>query len=305
MSAPRIRGALSLCIMLVAAACGSGTSEPGGTNGGTTTPASLSKVSGDGQTGLVGTTLSLPLSVKVTSSSGAALKGVTVNFAVTSGAASVNPASATSDSTGAAKTVVTLGSAAGTVQITATVSGTTLSAVFSATAGSGTITTACATTSPTTPTIGAVQTGVSGTGICLGGAAGGSDYALIAFNSNPDTLFATASFTVQSKGAQPLTTADAAPVANLAPLGSPLRSALGSPLTASANDVRSKFDTKLRMTARRELVHFLREEDHDLGVLVDVRRLAKVVDVERIDQRVKGRRERRILGVGESAGGVQ
>src|SRR5690242_13905033 len=112
MSAPRIRGAFSLCIMscvMLVAACGGGTTETGGNTGGTS-PAALAKVSGDGQTGLVGQALSLPLSVKVTSSSGAIVSGATVNFVVTSGAASVNPTSTATDATGVAKTVVTLGS---------------------------------------------------------------------------------------------------------------------------------------------------------------------------------------------------
>ena len=45
--------------------------------------------------------------------------------------------------------------------------------------------------------------------------------------------------------------------------------------------------------SRRELVHFFREEDDDLAVLIDVRRRAEGVHVERVDQRIESRRERR------------
>lgn len=246
MFAPRIRGALSLCIMAIAAACGGGTTENGG-NGGDNSPAALAKVSGDGQTGLVGQALATPLSVKVSTSTGTVLSGVTVNFAVISGAASVNPSSATTDATGVAKTVVTLGSSAGTVQITATVSGTALTAQFTVTAGSGTITSACTGATPITPAVGAPQT-VSGSGTCLGGVSGGADYAVIAFNSDPDSTLTPALFTVKSSGATALPTANVAPSANVAPLGSTL-----SALRIQTPNVRERFDAKLRRTAQREL----------------------------------------------------
>src|SRR5581483_12065793 len=74
MSAPRARGALLLGSLLTAfaafaAACGgSSGSEP--ITQPSTAPAAVTVVSGNGQTGLVGTALSLPLVVKVTTTSG-------------------------------------------------------------------------------------------------------------------------------------------------------------------------------------------------------------------------------------------
>jgi hypothetical protein len=247
MSLVRIRGAL--CLIAAAAvitACGSSGTEPGGTSSGNA--AAIAKVSGEGQTGLIGTQLSTPLTVKVTTSAGAAVKGALVNFAVASGAASVTPTSATTDSSGVAKTSVKLGTTAGAVQITASVAGTSLSTTFSVTAGSGTITTACTGTTPQAPTLGSVNAGMPGTGVCLSGGTAGADYALIAFNANPDSNFVSTSFTVQSSGATALSTPDVATfnVAQKAPLMSPLRA--GTP-----NDVRSAFDRRLRETALREL----------------------------------------------------
>lgn len=247
MFAARVRGAMMLGLAAIVAACGSsGGTDPGG-GGNTTTPAAVSVVSGNGQTGFVGTALSLPLVVKVTTASGAAVKGASVAFAVTTGAASVSPSTATTDSTGVAQTLVTLGASAGSVTITATVVGTSLTATFSATAGSGTITGACSSTSPATLALGEVRPGLSGTGICLSGGAAGSDYALVTFNSNPDTLLAQASFTVKSTGANALSTPDVAS-ANLisTPFGSQLRA------STSAN-VRAAFEETQRRIAEQEL----------------------------------------------------
>ncbi len=107
----RARGIVALFaagIAVAGIACGGGTSEPNGNNGNSTSPAAVAIVSGNGQTGLVGQPLSLPLSVKVTTSNGAAVVGASVTFAVTSGAASVSPVTATTDATGVAKTVATM-----------------------------------------------------------------------------------------------------------------------------------------------------------------------------------------------------
>lgn len=248
MLGPRARGAFTLgalAALATIAACGGGTSEPSNP---APTPGAVAIVSGNGQTGLVGTQLSLPLIVKVTSTAGAAISGATVNFSVTSGAATVSPAAATTDTTGVAKTVVTLGATAGTVQITAAVAGTSLSTTFSLTAGSGTITTACTGTTPQTPTVGTVLPGLPGTGICLSGGTAGADYALVAFNSNPDSNFVSTSFTVKSAGAVGLSTPD---VASFSASGA--QAPLMSPLRASAGDVRTAFDLHLRQTAAREL----------------------------------------------------
>jgi hypothetical protein len=239
-AAPR-RGTLSLALMVLAASCGGGGSEPTGTNPGTTA-AAVAVVSGNGQAGLVGSTLSLPLVVKVSTSAGAAVSGASVAFAVTSGAATVSPATAVTDAAGQAKTSVTLGSAAGNVTITATVAGTSLSTAFLLTAGTTVASAACSSGAPQTLALGEVRPGVSGTGICL---SGGAEYALVAFNSNPDSNMAQTSVTVRGQGAIAVTTADQAPAFNTAEASSPLR--------ANRVNLQRSFDLHLRDIARREL----------------------------------------------------
>src|SRR5437899_1603147 len=122
MIASRIRGALCFAIgagFMGIVACES----PAGPNA-QPPAAAVSVVSGNGQVGQTGQTLSDPLAVRVASSSGVAVKGATVNFSVTAGTATVSPSSATTDSLGIAKTVVTLGASPGTITISAAVVGT-------------------------------------------------------------------------------------------------------------------------------------------------------------------------------------
>jgi hypothetical protein len=236
----RIRGALFVAALAAAAACGS--SEPSGPN--SSTPSAIALVSGNGQVGLVGQALSLPLIVKVTGANGAPVKGSTVTFVVTAGAATVSPGTATTDSLGQAKTQVTLGSAAGDVTITATVSGTNLVTTFVVTAGTSSVNLACATGSPQSPAAGAVLPGVTGTGICLSGGSAGADYAIVAFHANPDSS-AVASFSVTAHGATALTTASLAPAFDETSL---------SPIDRhNTNAVQTAFDARLRATSRRVL----------------------------------------------------
>ena len=231
------------CAAMVAAACGSGTSEPKGN----AAASHIQIVSGNGQVGLVGQTLSAPLTVKVTSSTGVPLPGVTVTFAVTSGAASLSPATTTTDATGQAKTNVTLGSSPGTVQITATVNGTALVTSFVVTIGSSTTTLACTGAQPQTPALGGVLPGVGGTGICLGGGTAGADYALVAFYGNSDNSAST-SIQVTSQNAVALTTADVAPSLDVIASGvAPLAQ------TRITNPAQDAFETRLRRIARTEL----------------------------------------------------
>ncbi|MBW4686024.1 MAG: DUF4082 domain-containing protein [Komarekiella atlantica HA4396-MV6] len=98
----------------------------------------ITKVSGDNQTGAVATTLPNPLVVQVKDSTGNPQSGVTVNFAVTSGGGSVSPASAVTNASGQASTTLTLGASPGatspvTNNVSATASGIG-SVTFSATA---------------------------------------------------------------------------------------------------------------------------------------------------------------------------
>ncbi|MBW4603181.1 MAG: DUF4082 domain-containing protein [Calothrix sp. FI2-JRJ7] len=99
---------------------------------------SLTKVSGDNQSGTAGSALSNPLVVKVTDSSGNPTAGITINFAVASGGGSVSPTSAVTGTNGQASTVLTLGATVGTTNtVSATASGIG-SLTFTATANPGT-----------------------------------------------------------------------------------------------------------------------------------------------------------------------
>ncbi len=240
MIAPRIRGALSFAVLLAVAACGGGGTEPGGNK---PTPSAIAIVSGNNQVGSVGAALSLPLVVQV-SSNGTPLSGVTVNFAVTTGTASVSPTSTTTDASGQARASVTLGTSAGSVVVTATVVGTTLTQTFTETAGSSNQSLACQTSQPTVPSTGAVNAGLAGTGICLGGGTTGADYALIAFNANPDSS-AIATFNVTGSGTVALNTPNIAPAFNV----------VGGASIASPrpNYLQESFDRKLREVAREVL----------------------------------------------------
>ncbi|OYE06338.1 N,N-dimethylformamidase beta subunit family domain-containing protein [Nostoc sp. 'Peltigera membranacea cyanobiont' 232] len=98
----------------------------------------ITKTSGDNQTGAAGTALPNPLVVQVKDSAGNPQSGVTVNFAVTSGGGSVSPTSAVTNASGQASTMLTLGAVLGsTLPITNAVSTTAAgvgSVNFSATA---------------------------------------------------------------------------------------------------------------------------------------------------------------------------
>ncbi|MFS0515834.1 N,N-dimethylformamidase beta subunit family domain-containing protein [Nostoc sp. UIC 10607] len=69
----------------------------------------ITKISGDNQTGAGATPLSNPLVVLVKNSTGNPQSGVTVNFAVTSGGGSVSPTTVLTDTNGQASTTLTLG----------------------------------------------------------------------------------------------------------------------------------------------------------------------------------------------------
>jgi uncharacterized protein (TIGR03437 family) len=80
----------------------------------------LSKSAGDNQTAIVNSQFSSPLIVQVTAASGQNPQGTPVQFAVTSGSATVGSSTATVDANGRAQTTVTAGGTAGPVVITAT-----------------------------------------------------------------------------------------------------------------------------------------------------------------------------------------
>ncbi len=85
--------------------------------------ASISKVSGDGQSASVGSVLANPLVVQLRSSTNAPVSGATVNFAVTSGGGAVLPTSAVTDVNGNASTNLTVGPTAGTNTVSVTAAG--------------------------------------------------------------------------------------------------------------------------------------------------------------------------------------
>ncbi len=79
--------------------------------------------SGNGQFGVVGTQLALPLVVKVAATDGVGVAGTTVHFAVATGGGSVGSASAVSDANGLAQTTFKLGTGTGAQTVTATAAG--------------------------------------------------------------------------------------------------------------------------------------------------------------------------------------
>ena len=85
------------------------------------TPARVSVVTGFTGTGAVSTALATPFTVEVLDAAGAPVSGVTVAFTATG--ATVSPAAATTNAQGRASTTVTLGAAAGSGSVTATVAG--------------------------------------------------------------------------------------------------------------------------------------------------------------------------------------
>src|SRR5215467_9548478 len=235
-------------LLLVAGLWGVGTacgSDSTGTN--TNSPSHMTIVSGNGQVGLIGTSLSAPLVVKVTNSAGTPLAGIAVQFSVSSGAATVTPATANTDATGQAKATVTLGSSAGNISILASVVGSSLTQQFVVTAGTTSQTLACASTAAQTPAVGSVLPGVSGTGICLGAGAAGSDYALVVFYGNPDQA-QLGSVNVTGHNASALTTPNVAPLGDV--FATPQR---GVSLGAPVSDAQEQFDLRLRRIAQTEL----------------------------------------------------
>jgi uncharacterized protein (TIGR03437 family) len=94
--------------------------------------AGIQKVSGDGQTALIGTAFASPLVVKVVDAKGNAVANAPVTFAVTVGSATLGSPTPNTGLDGQASTTVTAGTSAGAITVTATASG--LSASFSLTA---------------------------------------------------------------------------------------------------------------------------------------------------------------------------
>lgn len=86
-------------------------------------PSALLSVSGDGQTGGVGTILGQDFIVRVNDQAGNPLPGITVTWAVTAGGGSIAPATDLTDATGLSQARLTLGASVGSNSVTATVQG--------------------------------------------------------------------------------------------------------------------------------------------------------------------------------------
>lgn len=108
---------LPVSVVALALACG----ESSGPN---PTASSITGIAGDGQSVALGSTAPIPLSFVARGSTGQPVQGVAVNWTVTpAGSATFNPQSSTTDATGGASTVVTVGSIAGDLTIHANVAG--------------------------------------------------------------------------------------------------------------------------------------------------------------------------------------
>ncbi len=94
----------------------------------------IAKPSGDLQIGTVGAALATPIEVRLEDRLGSPIEGIQIDFEVTVGGGSLTSTSATTNSDGRATSSWTLGTEAGTHQVTTTVSGESSSTTFSATA---------------------------------------------------------------------------------------------------------------------------------------------------------------------------
>ena len=86
-------------------------------------PETLTKVSGDTQSGTPGSALANPFVVEVKDEDGEAIEGLRISFSVTAGGGSLSETSATTDEDGHAETTLTLGSERGINSVQASVSG--------------------------------------------------------------------------------------------------------------------------------------------------------------------------------------
>ena len=90
----------------------------------TDSPETVRIVTGDGQSGQAGAALPIPPTVEVLGANDAPLRGLAVQFAVSSGEATVSPAIVPTGADGRASAAVRLGGSPGPVVVTATVAGT-------------------------------------------------------------------------------------------------------------------------------------------------------------------------------------
>jgi hypothetical protein len=179
-------------------------------------PAGIIIVSGSGQSGFTGLTLSQPLVVKVTAADGTPIAGQTVDFAVDSGQATVDPASAITDASGQAQTQVTLGSSSGTVEVVATIHQTLLRATFEESVQSTTTNTSCTAANTVTLAVGETRTSLTGSAICIHASAA-SEYMVNGFFASTvasaQTQVGITGFNITTVGTTPAPGANAAGLA--------------------------------------------------------------------------------------------
>lgn len=89
-------------VSILSAACGDSTGPGSG-------PESMAVLSGNGQTGVVGNALALPIIAQVLNASGGGVSGVSVTFQMTAGGGTVSPTQVVTDADGAASASWTLG----------------------------------------------------------------------------------------------------------------------------------------------------------------------------------------------------
>jgi hypothetical protein len=132
--------ALMLCI-LCASACEqqSGTAPFSHNSGSSTTPATrlLILSSGNGQSGTVGTTLTSTFSALVEDLNSNPLPNIAISWLVTAGGGSLQTCASTTNNSGLAQCSLTLGTAAGSNTVSASVSGAASAILFSATGIAG------------------------------------------------------------------------------------------------------------------------------------------------------------------------
>lgn len=181
----------------------------GGGGGGGGLAANLVMVSGNGQSGTVGTALPSPLTVMVTDTNGSGVSGTLVSFSVIGGGGSLSTSSATTNGLGLASVTLTLGPSTGSNTVTATSAGLAGSpAAFTATgtlAGPGPATNlvlvsgsgqtgTVGTTLPTPLTVkvtDAIGTGVPGVVIAFSITAGGGNLSAASVTTNSSGLAST------------------------------------------------------------------------------------------------------------------
>lgn len=127
----RIQPVALAAAVLAGAACSSQTTMTPGTTG----PYAIAVFNGSGQTAIASATLVTPLTVVVTGTSGVPASEIQVTWTVVSGGGTVLPATSTTDASGHASTVFTLGATVGAQSVRAVVvTNGTDTATFAATA---------------------------------------------------------------------------------------------------------------------------------------------------------------------------